>query len=124
MTHAEHLVRRLRAAGWSVELSGAGPQLYPPREGATLDPKLLAAIKAARSAVVEFLAEHPEFQGTECSLCGRSSVTAEDRPHLIDPALCDRGGTAPQRSRGGVVTPGVPRCPFKPTGSVPDRRAA
>lgn len=102
---AAELVKAVEGAGFRIAVTEAGPQLTRRRPGAELPPDLLAALKAERCAVVDYLCE--------CEQCGRV-VLPEDRERMCDPAFCDLGGAKEVRNKfGAVIQLATPRCPHK-----------
>lgn len=114
MRLAAEIVADIMAAGWQIKLGALNaPKLVPVADGATLDPALLAELKACRGNVVWWLRKQMADE-LECELCGRDLSDPEDRERMKDPAFCERGGAPEVKNRQReVVSAAVPRCPFK-----------
>jgi hypothetical protein len=101
------IVLAVSEAGYRFDLAGDRPQLVPEVKGACLPDDVRAALFAARADVVRYLTEVEE-----CSVCGRE-CEPDDKPRLMDPAFCDRGGARGCRDAMGVWHQWEARCPFK-----------
>lgn len=117
MNSTEHLLARVAACGYRVELVNGSPQLSATRAECVMPPRLLAALKAHRAAVIDHLTRnHSPAAQENCRVCGRDVSDPEDRERVANsPAFCDRGGAPGVTDGHGVYHEPQERCPFKPT---------
>jgi hypothetical protein len=110
------LLDRLYAAGFTVELTGTGPQLVPHARGLTVPADLLAEVKRNRGEIVAHLMAQttpPLAEAEFCRVCARL-VHPTDRERMSDPTFCSQGGAREVRDRSGnVIHKAEPKCPFK-----------